>query len=961
MGEVYLALDARLGRKVALKLLPAAYTADETRMRRFVQEAKAASALNHPNILTVHEIGENNGLHFIITEFVDGTVLRQQMVRARLSLRLALDVAIQVASALTAAHAAGIVHRDIKPENIMIRRDGVVKVLDFGLAKLVEQSGTSDGDVATIAAGKTGPGVVVGTARYMSPEQARGGDVDARSDIFSLGSVLYEMLAGRPPFDGDTPSDVMAAILKTEPPGVDHYLPNAPRELRHIVAKSLRKDREDRYQSVKDLLIDLKDLKQDLEFEARLEKSSPPAYRGTAVSVGREAASGPALESPAVPGSGAAVGRTSSSAEYIVNGLKRHKRAALITGIVFAVGAVALFSYLNRAAALTEKDTILLADFVNTTGDPVFDGTLKQGLAVQLQQSPFLNLFPEARVRATLRLMGRSPDARVTTEIAREICQRHGLKALIAGSIAPLGSHYVTALEAINAQTGEVMAREQVESENKEQVLRALSRAATQLREQLGESLSSIQKFDAPLEEATTSSLEALKAYSLAIQQSLRGDWLESAPSHERAVGLDPNFALAHVGLAVAYGNTNQPARAARSAEKAFALRERVSEYERLRITFFYYASVTGELDKSIEVQQLLKRTYPREHRGPGNLSDRYLMTGQFEEVISEAREALRLNPDTAAWYKNLGEAFIRLDRFAEAKKTYERALEQKLDNIRLRTGLFEIAFVNGDYATMQQQLDWARGKPDEYVATEWQTQRAAFGGQWRRSQDFSRRAIDLAARSDAKGVAAQYAAEQSLRSAVLDQCAPARTATSQALELERNQGSLPRAALALALCGQADQAQRLIDELNERFPKDTLINSLWLPTIRVALELKRNNPAQALELLEAASRYERAAQFWPTYLRAQASLRQQKGAEAAAEFQKILDHRGWAPLSALYPLAHLGLARAAALTGESATCRKAYQDFLALWKDADSDLAPLIAARKEYDRVVRADTDVTR
>jgi len=606
---------------------------------------------------------------------------------------------------------------------------------------------------------------------------------------------------------------------------------------------------------------------------------------------------------------------------------------------------------MKPAAALTDKDTILLADFVNTTGDGVFDGTLKQGLAVQLAQSPFLNIFPDARVRQTLRLMGRSADDRVTKEVAREICQRQGLKAFLAGSITNLGKSYVITLEAVNGQSGEEIAREQEEAENKEQVLKSLTQAASKLRQKLGESLSSIQKFDARLE-LTTSSLEALKALSLGAEQANRGRFLEAIPFTKRAVELDPNFAYAYAALAVQYNNTNQPNLSAEHAEKAFALRDRVSELEKLRISTFYYVFVTGELDKGIEVLEVYKSSYPRDPRAPSNLSDIYSRIGQFEKAATEAREAVPVNPNSVVPYINLAQAFTSLNRHAEAKEVIEQALRQNLDSTGFHTYLYQIASVGGDPASMQQQVDWARGKPDEYVALDWQSQTAAVGGQWRLSQDFSRKAVEQATRSDAKEIVGQYVVEAALRGAVLGQCSQIKVAIGQSSGLERNTRFLTQGALALAMCGDSGQAQSLVDELIKERPKDTLVNSLWAPVIRAAIQLNSSNPSEAIQLLEPTRRYEAAAEFWPQYLRGLAYLKLKSGNDAATEFQKILDNRGQAALSALYPLAHLGLARAAALTGDQSKSRKAYQDFLALWKDADSDLSVLKEAKQEYEKL---------
>jgi serine/threonine protein kinase/Tfp pilus assembly protein PilF len=955
MGEVYLAQDTQLRRQVAIKVLTAEFTQNAERLHRFEHESYAASSLNHPNILTIHEIGSHEQLHYIATEYIDGESLRDRLHHSRMQLREVLEVAIQVASALSAAHQAGIVHRDIKPENIMLRRDGYVKVLDFGLAKLTDTGASKQEveDAPTRVMVKTDPGVVLGTSFYMSPEQARGQEVDARTDIWSLGCVIYEMVSGRMPFEGETTSDVIGLILYKEPVQLARYVPEIPAELDRIVTKALEKDREERYQVVKDLALDLKKLKRHLEFELDLERTMTPEERtGPGLRVSTRDGLTETTQVSTTQTDSPPVVHTTSSAEYIVSQIKTHKKAsALIAAAVVMAVVAAVFFFFKPAAALTDKDTILLADFVNTTADTVFDGTLKQGLAVQLAQSPFLNVFPDARVRQTLRLMGRSPEDRVTKEVAREICQRQGIKAFLAGSITNLGTSYVITLEAVNGQSGEEIAREQVEAESKEQVLKALTQAASKLRQKLGESLSSIRKFDAPLE-LTTSSLEALSAYSLGFEQSVKGRALESIPFYKRAVELDPNFAYAYASLAVQHANTNQPKLASEYAEKAFALRDRVSELEKLRISSFYYTFVTGEIDKQIEVLGLYKSTYPRDWRAPGNLSDVYLRIGQFEKAATLAHEGRLINPNSAATVANQAQAFIGLGRFADAKQVVEQAQQQNLDATLLRNFLYQIAFVGGDTASMQQQLDWARGKPDEYIALTWQAETAAFAGQWGHSQDLSRNAVELATRNDAKEVAGQYLAEAALRGAAFGQCSQINTALSQSSGLERNIIFLTRGAVALALCGDVGQAQAFVEELSKQRSKDTLINSLWVPVMRAAVQINRTNPAEAVKLLESPRRYEAAAEFWPQYLRGLAYLKLKSGNEAAAEFQKILDNRGQAPLSALYGLAHLGLARAAALTGDVSKSRKAYQDFLALWKDADSDLTVLQEAKQEYEKV---------
>lgn len=948
MGEVYLAEDIRLHRKVALKILPAAVASNQDRMCRFEQEAVAAAALNHPHIAHVYEIGESESTHFIAIEHIDGDTLRDKIHRDKAPLKKLLKYLTQVAEGLTKAHAAGIVHRDLKPDNIMITCDDYAKILDFGLAKLIEpQRPVSSGSIASgevetgVMAQHSLAGMVMGTAGYMSPEQAQGkvNEIDHRSDIFSFGCILFEAVTGQKPFADESVIKSLHRVVSEAAAPIKDFNPSVPPDLQRIVRLCLAKDREDRYQTIKDVVLKLKEVRQGMAGAAEFDITRPP-------SGGTEPSSRQTAEQAA---------RSPSSAEYIISQINRHKRGVVMTmaALLIAVAALAYSPYFKhtRAPALSEQDTILLADFDNKTGDEIFNGTLKQGLAVQLEQSPFLNLFPDTRVRGALKLMGRSPDERVTSEIGREICQRQGLKALIAGSIAPLGSHYVVTLSAINSNTGEVVAREQMQAESREQVLKTLSQTASRLREKLGESLNSIQKFDAPLE-ATTSSLEALKTYALGRTLYDSGKWPAAIPYFNHAAEIDPDFALAYRTLAFSYANIGQSGLAAQYAEKAYALRERASEREKLAILDSYYLFVTGEVDKRIDLAELRKRLYPHDASAFTNLSLAYSQIGQCEKAVPESREALRLNPNSTIPYAQLGQAFICLDRFAEAGEIYKRALQQNLDFTGIHSGSYQIAFASGDTAAMQQQIDWANRKFNEYEALGWQTSAAAFSGQWRRAQDISRRSMNLALHGDAKEVAAGYAAEAALRSTLFGRCTQTRAAAAQALALEHSRLATARAVLALALCGEASQAQRLIDDLVKDYPRDTRVNGVWAPAIRAAIELRRGNAQRAVDLLEGAKRYEAAAQFWPQYLRGLAYLKLGLGAEAAVEFQKILDHRGQAPLSVLHPLAHLGLARAAAMNGDAPKARQAYQDFFALWKDADADLPLLIKAKKEYEKV---------
>jgi len=951
MGEVYLADDTKLHRKVAVKILPADVASNRDRMERFVQEAKAASALNHPNIITIYEIDELDSGHFIVTEFIDGETLRERRGLALMRLHEILEVAIQTASALSAAHEAGIVHRDVKPDNIMLRRDGIVKVLDFGLAKLAEHTSTQyvDMEAPTSIPIKTEPGTVMGTTAYMSPEQARGLQVDARTDIFSLGVLIYEMVAGRLPFQGSSTIDILAAILSDkEPPPLARYTHEAPPELERIVAKALAKEREERYQSAKDLLIDLRQLKKRLEMDVELARTTPPEEFGARPSV--------SVSSPATSAERVITQPPATSGTNIPNQVRLHKRGVIIALGVLVVMAmvIGIAWYLKHTAAapLTEKDTIVLADFANTTGDPVFDGTLKQALAVQLEQSPFLNIFPDQRVREALRFMNRSPDERVTRQIAREICERQGLKAFLAGSISNLGSHYVITLEAANAQTGDTIALQQAEADSKEQVLSTLGNAATKLREKLGESLASIQKYDAPISQATTSSLEALKVFSSGVEHQLKGNYLEAIPLFKRATEMDPNFARAYAAMSSMYFNSRQFELAAEASRKAYELRDRVGENERLYITQVYYDNVTGELEKYLETLELWKRTYPREGAPHNNLAVKYNDLGQFEKAADEAREAIRLNPNSASGHSLLAAALLGLNRFDEAKQIIAQAQSQKLETTAMRRTLYRIAFVQGDAAAMKQQIDWLSGKPDEYLAQGWQSETAAFAGQLQKSQQFSNGAFESAERRDLKDVARRIAVAAAVRDALFGDCARVKQETSKALDLTRREPTMANAASALAACGDFAEAQSIIAEMARLSPTDTVLNKILIPLVQARIELQRNNPAQAIQVLETTRPYEGHSLFQIAYLRGQAYLNQQKGAEAAAEFQKILDHRGAQPTSPMFPLAHLGLARAAVLRGDPPKARTAYQDFFALWKDADADISILIEARKEYEKL---------
>lgn len=928
MGMVYRAEDLKLGRRVALKFLPEELANDPVSLRRLEREAQTASSLNHPNICTIYAIEEYEGQPFIVMELLEGdTLLHREGPPAPKAIQPAalLGIAIQICHGLQAAHDKGIIHRDIKPTNIFLTKEGPVKILDFGLAKLaslemVVETDPSEGVVKSLPpqtesgvakeAGKetsrgvhanlTRTGIAIGTARYMSPEQVRKEKLDARTDLFSFGLVLYEMATGRRAFTGETTAMVHDAILNQTPSAVNDLNSTVPRGLDSVIAKALEKDRWRRYQSAAEMQADLE----------RVRREMHPVRRR--------------------------LRRWLASAELLV---------------VVAAGAWTYRDYRNRVT-LSADDTIVIADVNNQTSDPVFDDALKRALFIGLEQTPYLSVLASDKVSGALRLLNLPGDAKVTPEIARQVCLRTNSKIMISSSIADAGNRFRIELDAIACQSGNTIARVREDASRRNEIVRLLGVSAAQLRGKLGEPSASIAKFNKPLEQATSPSPEAIQQLEEGYRRHVALDLRGAIQNYEHAIELDPDFGLAYAALGAAHGPLGESALAATAYRKAFELRTRLTELARFNVEEFYYDGVTGEQEKAYAILSQWVQTFPRDVIGQNNLSKCLVALGQPERAADGAREAARLLA-TPFSYQTWMLHSILADRLEEATAVFDEAQKLKFDPPYLRLDRVWLAFVQKDEPAMQEQWKWAAGKPGANLLLSQRSHVEAYYGHFREARHFAEQAIHLTTKSDVLSLSGR-SGDEALEEAGVGNLAQAQRLAARTLAIAPNRDTRLLVALAFARAGDIGQAQRLVDGLSQDAPLNTVVQKYCLPTIRAAMKLHENDPAGAVEVLRPTVPYDLAYpncfnDLYPAYIRGLAYLQMGEGRLAAAEFQKLFDHPGIVGTDVIGALAYLQLARAQKVMGDQAAARKSYEDFLTLWKNADSDIPIYQQAKAEY------------
>jgi eukaryotic-like serine/threonine-protein kinase len=956
VGVVYKAEDTDLGRFVALKFLSPLPMLPATRkqsssfeylpepLRSLQYEARACSALDHPNICTVYEVGQHAGTSFIAMQLLTGRTLKEEISSHPLPVGKIVDLGIQIADGIGAAHGAGIIHRDIKSNNIFVTLRGEAKILDFGIAKVLP-AGTATDALRLKSHPKakrqytlTQPDVPVGTAAYMSPEQVINGEIDERTDLFCFGVVLYEMATGSLPFEGASAEAIFEQILHREPALPSQRNSDVPSALEKIIVKAIEKDRSKRYRTAAELRVDLLRLRQTLQ-------------------------------------SGQSDGIKSISSKVWI--------AAAASVIVLFAG-IGFSAYLRsrQLPEFAEKKMIVLAEFGNSTGEAVFDETLRQAFHAQLEQSPFLNILPDQNVRQELRYMGRAPDTPITLEVAREICLRASSNAVVTGAVSHIGKPYVMGVEAVDCRTGNVLVSERLQARDRDQVLPALGEAARKLRRRLGESLASIHRYDTPVEQATTSSLEALAAYSLAIKlRTAQGDQ-PAIPLFERAIEIDPAFAMAYARMGAAYATLNEPTRASAAIEKAYELRDRVSERERFYIDAHHFDLVTGQDDKAIQTYELWSQTYPEDVAPYVNSGVAYNQLGQHQKEVDEQLRALTLDPNLASAHANLTNAYLCLNEFDKAGQVLQDVQARKLEISRSWMLRYHLAFLRGDEAEMKHQMNLAAGQPEiENLAFAFRADTEAYHGRLRNAREFTRRAIESARRSGDPQIAIEYEIVGAMREAEFGNRSEAKRMLGSALRHDPGTRGKILAALASARAGSAARALVLADELKRQFPLNTLLNGYWLPVIQASSDLDLGDPRAAIDALETAKPYELGLPQTPTnvapypiYMRGVAWLADKRGPEAAAEFQKIIDHPGIVGDFPLGALAYLGLARSFSLSAATqptvsnanqrdsreaprqsdllAESRRAYEKFFSLWSDADQGIPVLQQARAEYQKL---------